>query len=192
MNVAMTSNVEFCRNLVDALQWGFPRNNEPAAGRVVNFRSKMKKLTCCILHVGLLRPNSRRTVLRWLLINGPPVAEVYFHPKQKIKTHFTLCPFHHYVHYVLITFFLWNQRPTNFWFTWTWPKNWSISLHFTCMVLLSTWSKIPVHVNLTCPHPGAEAQKYLLKRSIFLRIFIRGASSSIKASRPSCGTETHH
>jgi hypothetical protein len=40
-------------------------------------------------------------------------------------------------------------------------KTVSIYLHqyytLYLLVLLSTWLKIPVHVNLTSPHPGAEA-----------------------------------
>jgi hypothetical protein len=49
-----------------------------------------------------------------------------------------------------------------------------------------TWRTIPVYVNLTRPHPGAEAQKYLLKCRTFTRRFVLVVSNSIKASRPSC------
>jgi hypothetical protein len=42
-----------------------------------------------------------------------------------------------------------------------------ISLH-----TLPTWPKIPVHVNQTSPHPGAEVNTDLLKGSTFLWRFV--------------------
>jgi hypothetical protein len=62
-------------------------------------------------------------------------------------------------------------------------KTVSICLHwyYTHSSWLSTWPKIPFHVNLA--NPGAEKQKYLLKGSKFLRRYL-GIVERMKASSP--------